>query len=104
MRGTPRTWARRSSAESRGASTPLRVKNAPVHSRVLRTVHGPSGCAIVWAILKDGREGREGRGWKIEDGGWQERGTLVLRRRRRSRGGNWDILGRGHFGTLRWVR
>src|SRR5258706_16110620 len=72
MRGTPRTWASRSSAESRGASTPLRVKNAPVHSRVLRTVHGPSGCAIVWAILKDGREGREGRGWKIEDVGWEE--------------------------------
>src|SRR5258706_14866168 len=102
MRGMPRTCASSNSAESRGASIPLRVKKAVVHSKVFRTVHGPSGCAIVWAILKDGREGREGRGRKIEDGGWEESGGFVLRRRRRSRRGNWDIL--GHFGTLRWGR
>src|SRR5918993_2570690 len=41
MRGTFRTWASSSSAERRGASTFLRVKNPLVHSRIRRTVHAP---------------------------------------------------------------
>src|SRR4051794_7368616 len=59
MRGTPSTWARRSSDASRGASICLRVKNPVVHSSVLRTVHGPSGCAIVGRIIREGRRGRQ---------------------------------------------
>src|SRR3954469_23976861 len=39
MRGSERMWDRSSSAERRGESTALRVKNAVVHSRIRRTVH-----------------------------------------------------------------
>src|SRR4051812_4544476 len=59
MRGRPRTWPTSSSAERRGGATSLRGKNAVVHSRVLRTVHGPSGWGIVGRIVGEGGGARK---------------------------------------------
>src|SRR5439155_18150059 len=49
MRGHLRTCPSSSSADSRGASTFLRVKNPVVHSKMRWTVHGPSGEPLMGA-------------------------------------------------------